>query len=127
MTWDHQQAAQFLHDRDGFLILTHRRPDGDTVGCAIALCKALRRLGKTAYVLPNPDATALFDPYWGDVLAPADFQPDTVVSADVAKASSPPMPRPIRGRWTSAWTTTPPTPALPGITAWRRTKPPAGS
>ena len=24
MTWDHQQAAQFLHDRDGFLILTHR-------------------------------------------------------------------------------------------------------
>ena len=87
MTWDHQQAAQFLHDRDGFLILTHRRPDGDTVGCAIALCKALRRLGKTAYVLPNPDATALFDPYWGDVLAPADFQPDTVVSADVASES----------------------------------------
>ena len=87
MTWDHQQAAQFLHDHDGFLILTHRRPDGDTVGCAIALCKALRRLGKTAYVLPNPDATALFDPYWGDVLAPADFQPDTVVSADVASES----------------------------------------
>ena len=87
MTWDHQQAAQFLHDRDGFLILTHRRPDGDTVGCAIALCKALRRLGKTAYVLPNPDATALFDPYWGDVLAPADFQPDTVVSTDIASES----------------------------------------
>ncbi len=84
MTWDYQQAAQFLHDRDGFLLLTHRRPDGDTIGCAIALCLALRKLGKTAYVLPNPDATSLFAPYWGEVLAPADFQPDTVVSTDIA-------------------------------------------
>ena len=84
MTWDHQQAAAFLREKDGFLILTHRRPDGDTIGCAVALCRALRKLGKTAYVLPNPDATSLFAPYWGEVLAPADFQPDTVVSTDIA-------------------------------------------
>lgn len=87
MTWDYQQAAAFLREKDNFLILTHRRPDGDTVGCSIALCRALRRLGKTAWVLPNPDATALFDPYWGDTLAPADFQPDTVVSTDIASES----------------------------------------
>lgn len=87
MTWDYRQAAAFLRERDGFLILTHRRPDGDTVGCAIALCRALRRLGKTAWVLPNPDATALFDPYWGDTLAPADFVPQTVVSTDIASES----------------------------------------
>lgn len=77
-------AARLLRERDGFLILTHKRPDGDTIGCAVALCLALRRLGKTAWVLPNPDATALFDPYWGDTPAPADFVPDTVVSVDVA-------------------------------------------
>ena len=82
-----QAAAALLRDQDNLLILTHRRPDGDTVGCAIALCKALRQLGKTAYVLPNPDATALFDPYWGDVLAPADFQPERVVSTDIAAAA----------------------------------------
>lgn len=84
MTIDYRQAAQFLRERDGYLILTHRRPDGDTVGCAVGLCRALRKLGKTAYVLPNEDATALFDPYWGDTLAPAGFVPDTVVSTDIA-------------------------------------------
>ena len=77
-------AARWLQERDGYLILTHKRPDGDTIGCAIALCLALRKLGKTAFVLPNEDATALFAPYWGDTLAPAGFSPDTVVSVDIA-------------------------------------------
>ena len=63
------EAADFLKSRDGFLILTHRRPDGDTIGCAIALCRALRHAGKTAFLLPNADATSLFDPYWGDKAA----------------------------------------------------------
>ncbi len=79
-----RQAADFLRERDGFLILTHRRPDGDTIGCAIALCRALRRIGKTAFVLPNADATSLFDPYWGDATAPEGFVPDAVVSVDIA-------------------------------------------
>ncbi len=87
MTWDYRQAAAFLQERDGYLILTHKRPDGDTIGCAVALCLALRKLGKTAFVLPNPDATSLFDPYWRDTLAPADFVPDTVVSVDIASES----------------------------------------
>lgn len=87
MTIDYRQAAQFLRERDGFLILTHRRPDGDTVGCAVALCRALRKLGKTAFVLPNEDATALFESYWGDTLAPVGFAPDTVVSTDIASES----------------------------------------
>ena len=33
-----QAAAALLRERDGFLILTHRRPDGDTTGCAAGLC-----------------------------------------------------------------------------------------
>lgn len=87
MTVDYRQAAQFLKEQNNYLILTHRRPDGDTIGCAVALCLALRKLGKTAFVLPNPDATALFDSYWGDTPAPADFVPDTVVSVDIAAES----------------------------------------
>ena len=79
-----RQAAEFLRSRAGFLILTHRRPDGDTIGCAVALCRALRHIGKTAYVLPNADATSLFDPYWGDTPAPDSFVPETVVSVDIA-------------------------------------------
>ena len=85
LTYD--AAARYLQKRDGFLILTHKRPDGDTIGCAIALCLALRQLGKTAFVLPNEEATSLFDPYWGDTLAPAGFTPQTVVSVDIASQS----------------------------------------
>ena len=32
-----QAAARWLSDRDGYLILTHKRPDGDTLGCAAGL------------------------------------------------------------------------------------------
>ena len=52
-----QEAAALLRQKDDILILTHRRPDGDTIGCAAALCQALRQLGKTAWLLENPDVT----------------------------------------------------------------------
>ena len=78
------EAARWLKERDGFLILTHKRPDGDTLGCAAALCLALRKLGKTAWLLPNEEATSLFAPYLEGVLAPADFIPDHIVSVDIA-------------------------------------------
>jgi len=81
------EAAALLRQKDNILILTHRRPDGDTTGCAAGLCQALRQLGKTAYVLTNPDITAMnrvyADPYW----APEDFQPEFVVSVDTAAKS----------------------------------------
>ena len=80
---DHQ-AAQRLLAMEDVLILTHRRPDGDTIGCACALCLALRQLGKTAWVLPNEDAHGLFTPYFEGVLAPAEFVPQFVVSVDTA-------------------------------------------
>ena len=35
-----QAAAQWLRERDNFLLLTHVRPDGDTLGSAAALCQA---------------------------------------------------------------------------------------
>ena len=38
-----QETAQRLLALDHILILTHRRPDGDTIGCASALCLALRQ------------------------------------------------------------------------------------
>ena len=80
----YEQAAGRLLERDGFLILTHVRPDGDTVGCAAALCTALREQGKEAYVLPNPELTAIFTPYLEGLLAPSGYEPKTVVSVDMA-------------------------------------------
>lgn len=84
MTMTIQDAARWLAHRDGFLILTHKRPDGDTLGCAAGLCLALRELGKTAWILPNADATALFLPYLEGLLAPEAFVPGAVVSVDIA-------------------------------------------
>jgi phosphoesterase RecJ-like protein len=81
---DYKETAAFLAAQDHILILTHRRPDGDTIGCAVGLCAALRALGKTAWVLENPDATALFVPYLEGYLAPDGFIPAFVVSVDIA-------------------------------------------
>lgn len=78
------QAARWLLERDEFLILTHVRPDGDTVGCAAGLCTALREQGKRAYVLHNPETTALFTPYLEGMIAPEGYEPETVVSVDIA-------------------------------------------
>lgn len=82
-----RQTAEFLTAHDGYLILTHVRPDGDTVGCAAGLCLALRQIGKTAHVLENPEATELFTPYLEGLLAPEGYEPDTVVSVDIAARS----------------------------------------
>ena len=34
-----REAADFLLRNDNYVLLTHRRPDGDTIGCASALCQ----------------------------------------------------------------------------------------
>ena len=81
---NYTEAAAWLLERDNFLILTHVRPDGDTVGCAAGLCRALREQGKTAFVLPNPETTTIFTPYLEGLLAEESWQPDTVVSVDIA-------------------------------------------
>ncbi len=78
------ETAQWLRGRDRYLILTHKRPDGDTIGCAAALCRGLRALGKTAHICPGTGETHLFTPYLEGCLAPEGYEPGTVVSVDVA-------------------------------------------
>lgn len=79
-----EQTAALLRTFDNILILTHVRPDGDTVGCAAALCAGLRALGKAAYLLPNPELTKTTAPYFAPYAAPEGFVPSFVVSTDVA-------------------------------------------
>ncbi len=78
------EAADLLTGRDHFLILTHRRPDGDTVGSAAALCRLLRRLSKTAWMQANEELTEKYRFLYEGLLAPAGFEPETLVAADVA-------------------------------------------
>ena len=58
-----QKVIDNLKKWDNLLLLTHVRPDGDTIGSAAALCRALRDMGKTAYLLYNPEITATYEPY----------------------------------------------------------------
>ena len=78
------ETAALLRTFDNVLILTHVRPDGDTVGCAAALCAGLRALGKTAYLLPNAGLTDTSAPYFAPYAAPDGFKPEKVVSTDIA-------------------------------------------
>lgn len=82
-----QEAAALLRRQDNVLILTHRRPDGDTIGCAAALCRSLRQLGKRAFLLRNPDVTAVNAVYAGELWAEDGWTPDFVVSVDIAAKS----------------------------------------
>lgn len=77
-------TVAFLRTHDNYLILTHRRPDGDAVGCSVALAEILRGMGKTAWLPGQSDATGLFSEYLAGQMAPAGFEPDTVVSVDMA-------------------------------------------
>ena len=86
------QAAEFLQAHDNYLILTHVRPDGDTIGCAAGLCRALRQAGKAAYILENPEVTELFTDYIKGLTIGADYTPETVVSVDIAARSLFPGP-----------------------------------
>lgn len=81
-----RETAERLRSFDNVLILTHIRPDGDTVGSAAALCAGLRTLGKTAYLLPNPGLTDTTAPYFRPYAAPEGFAPERVVSVDIAAA-----------------------------------------
>lgn len=78
------EAAAFLRKGDRYLILTHRRPDGDTVGSGASLCRLLRACGKQAYLYPNEDFTPKFSFMFDGLLAPQDFASEVLVAADIA-------------------------------------------
>lgn len=78
------ETADFLSAHDHYIILTHVRPDGDTIGSAAALCLGLRQLGKTAHVLENKGVSQHY--LWlHEGLTTQDVaDSDCIVSVDVA-------------------------------------------
>ena len=79
-----EQCAKLLLKQDRILLVTHNNPDGDTAASASALCSALRRQGKTAFLYPNPQLGARLRAYAEQFFAPADFTPAYTVTVDVA-------------------------------------------
>ncbi|MDR1630404.1 MAG: DHH family phosphoesterase [Oscillospiraceae bacterium] len=86
MRIDVKQASELLRQQDNILILAHENPDGDTLGCAYALCRALHNLNKKARVACADKTPHIFDfiPRGVEV---QDFEEQFIVSVDIADMS----------------------------------------
>ncbi|MCL2885085.1 MAG: DHH family phosphoesterase [Oscillospiraceae bacterium] len=83
-TVDVAQAAALLRDADDIFLLTHEYPDGDTLGSAFALCRALRAMGKRAQVKLCADTLPGKYAYMQKGLAEQEFDPRFICAVDVA-------------------------------------------
>lgn len=81
---DLNRCAALLQEKNDILIVTHKRPDGDTIGSAAALCRGLRALGKQAFLFPNPEITETYAGWAAPYLAPVGYVPAFVMSVDLA-------------------------------------------
>jgi len=77
------EAASLLRNHDKILLLAHIHPDGDTLGSCFALCHALQDIGKRARVKCWHDIPPVYG-YMLDGLVEDDFEPEYVVTVDVA-------------------------------------------
>ena len=78
------ETARILLAHDQYTIVTHRRPDGDTIGSSAALCMGLRQLGKTAHILTNPEVTPKYLHLHRGLTKQAAEEGDFVITVDVA-------------------------------------------
>lgn len=84
MKIDFNEAVSLLKEKDNILILTHRNPDGDTLGSGFALLRALRDMGKRARLI-NADPIPKKFSFLYDGIVEEDFTEEFVVSVDVAE------------------------------------------
>ena len=77
-------CAAWLLEHDNYCILTHVRPDGDTMGSAAALCVGLRQLGKNAHLLRNDGVSPFLDRCQLGLTKNWPEEGDTLVCVDVA-------------------------------------------
>ena len=78
------ECARWLLEHDNYVILTHRRPDGDAIGSAVSLCLGLRKMGKTAHVFENREVTTLMAPLVAELTCTEAGDNDTVITVDMA-------------------------------------------
>ena len=77
------EINSFFKSHDNYLILTHKSPDGDTLGCGFALCGYLRGIGKNANVLNSDGFPKRYD-FLYEGYSEQQFEPECVVAVDIA-------------------------------------------
>ena len=83
-------CREILLNKDRFLLYSHKNPDGDTVCSCGALCSALRRAGKTAYLAPNDQVLERYRVYFDPFVMPECCVADYFISVDVASLNQMP-------------------------------------
>ncbi len=77
-----QWVANFLKNHDNYAIITHSRADGDTLGSAYALVRALQKMGKKAKVVTSEPINPRFE-FLLDGVEPQEFVTETVIAVDI--------------------------------------------
>ncbi len=78
-----EQVSRLLFEKDNFLILMHKSPDGDAVGSGYALCMALRSMGKKADTLCGDPIPEMYR-YFTDCVPDQGVDPEYIISVDLA-------------------------------------------
>lgn len=80
---DLERVVSLLRGAQDIEILSHHFPDGDTLGCAAALCRALQRMGKRARCTCADPVSEKYS-FLFDGIERQEFPAQFVVSVDVA-------------------------------------------
>lgn len=78
-----KECAALLKEFDNYLILSHRNPDGDTLGSAFALKRTLAKMGKKSMVRCIDEIHPKFSYLWAE-LDNSDITFDKIIAVDVA-------------------------------------------
>ena len=83
MRIDLNETANILENADNILLLSHSHPDGDTLGSASALARALISMGKRVRVECSDPIPKDFS-FMFEGLDFGDFEPDLIAAIDIA-------------------------------------------
>ena len=98
-TMTRAECARWLLAHDNYCILTHTRPDGDTIGSAAALCLGLRQMGKKARLLENKEVSPYLSTCLLGMTRDWPREIDTLICVDVASPNMlPAASRPLQER-----------------------------
>ena len=83
---DLNKTCELLRSSGSLVILTHKNPDGDTLGTAYALWHTLGKIGIRSRVVCSEDYPRRYSTIkeYYEANKPDDFEPDAVVSVDCA-------------------------------------------
>ena len=80
---EYSEIIDIFESHDKFLIITHKSPDGDTLGSGFGLCYFLRDMGKMANVVNSDGFPDRYDFMYVDYYQ-QEFEPEYVIAVDVA-------------------------------------------